>query len=67
VKYTTKDAVIEQVIVPAIEASGVARADEYDLDAIFDATFEYDPDLQAFVQDGTVEDFWAAVEKAALP
>lgn len=64
-KYDTKDDVMAYVIIPAVEAGHVASREDFDLDAIFDATFRYDEAEQAFVQVGDVDDFWAAVEKAA--
>ncbi|UOE45941.1 hypothetical protein [Agromyces larvae] len=44
----------------AIEANGTARADEYDVRAILDATHEFTP-RAGFVQTATVEEFWEAV------
>lgn len=64
--YTTKRDAIQAEIIDVIEASGVATADEYDIDAIADQVltsegtcFEY-----RIVVDETV-DFWAVVEAAA--
>ena len=64
--YTTKQDAIQAEIIDVIEASGVATADEYDIDAIADQVltsegtgFEY-----RSVVDETV-DFWAVVEAAA--
>ncbi|MDP9903239.1 hypothetical protein [Arthrobacter bambusae] len=65
--YVSKTDAIEQVIVPAIEANGaeVASRDEYDLDVIFDATFEYSPELGGYVSIADHDEFWAAVQAAA--
>lgn len=63
--YTTRhDA--EAMITTAIENGDVdnARA-EFDIEAIFEATCEYSPDLQAFVQTVDAEGFWSAVEDNA--
>ena len=64
--YTTKQDAIQAEIIDVIEASGVATADEYDIDAIADQVltsegtgFEY-----RIVVDEAV-DFWAVVEAAA--
>ena len=64
--YTTKQDAIQAEIIDVIEASGVATADEYDIDAIADQVltsegtgFEY-----RIVVDETV-DFWAVVEALA--
>ena len=64
--YTTKQDAIQAEIIDVIQASGVATADEYDIDAIADQVltsegtgFEY-----RIVVDETV-DFWAVVEAAA--
>lgn len=64
-RYTTRQDAIEQAIVPALGDFGT----DYDLDAIFDACFEYDP-CEGHIQDaGYVQvvddaDFWQAVEAA---
>ena len=64
--YTTaNDAKAE--IVAAIEASGVVEdaSTEYDIDAIFDATYAFDAERQVFEQSVDVDGFWAAVEAHA--
>lgn len=59
---TANDA--KAAIVDAIEA-GDAQAGDYDVDAIFDATYEWDVAGQRFVQTAEVAEFWAAVEANA--
>ena len=49
------------MITQAIE-SGAATADEYDIDQIFDAVFEYDG--KGFTQVVDQETFWSEIEKA---
>ena len=60
--YTTRQDAIAYAIEPALGE----YADQHDLDAIFEATFAYDADAQAFVQTADDETFWAAVEANAL-
>ncbi len=64
--YTTKRDAIQAEIIDVIEASGVATADEYDIDAIADQvlTSEGTSIEYRIVVDETV-DFWAAVQAAA--
>jgi len=62
--FTTKNEVIEE-IATAIEAGGAAKRDEYDLEQIADATFEYSAEVQAFVQILDGAEFWDAVGQAA--
>ncbi len=64
--YTTKQDAIQAEIIDVIEASGVATADEYDIDAIADQvlTSEGYGTKYRIVVDETV-DFWAAVQAAA--
>ena len=63
--YTTKQDAIQAEIIDVIEASGVATADEYDIDAIADQvlTSEGTGTKYRIVVDETV-DFWAVVEAA---
>ena len=58
--YTT-DQEAKAMITQAIE-SGAATADEYDIDQIFDAVFEYDG--KGFTQVVDQETFWSEIEKA---
>lgn len=60
--HEDKQSVMDE-IVAAIEATDVARAEEYDLDAIFDETYEWVPDLRRFVSIADPEEFWASVER----
>lgn len=66
--FATMDDVLAY-IAAAIEAGGAATRDEYDLDAIADKVAVWDPDRQQYLvsefPDDT-DDFWAAVEAAAL-
>ncbi|WP_166345181.1 hypothetical protein [Phytoactinopolyspora limicola] len=64
--YTTNLDAIE-AIATAIEAGGTdtAHRDEYDLDAIFRATHEYDAEAGGFVQTVDEDGFWAAVQRQA--
>ena len=60
--YTSKQDAIEQYIIPAIEGSGQATADEYDLDYVFDRVFTYEQALDGFIiEDSDV--FWDAVQE----
>lgn len=61
--FTTADDA-KAVIIESIE-NGAATRDEFDIDKIFDATFEWDG--RGFSQVVGVEDFWLAVEQAAYP
>lgn len=58
--FTTKQDAIAQVITPALGD----YADDFDIDQIFDATFEYDG--KGFTQIVDQDTFWAEVEKAAI-
>jgi len=62
---TATDAKAE--IATTIENSGVVEdaAAEYDVDAIFDATYGFDATTQVFVQTADVDTFWAEVESHA--
>lgn len=55
-------------IIEAIEGNGadVASRDEYDIAAIADRCYEYSPELRAFVQTISPDEFWPIVEEAAL-
>ena len=59
--YTTRDDAIAAVI-DAIEATGEATADEYDIDAIAD---EVVGDYASGYQLADEDTFWAAVERHA--
>ena len=60
--YTSRQDAIEQYIIPAIEGSGQATADEYDLDYVFDRVFTYEQALDGFIiEDSDV--FWDAVQE----
>jgi len=59
--YTT-DQEAKAMITQAIE-SGAATADEYDIDQIFDAVFEYDGKVYSQVVDQ--ETVWLEVERGA--
>lgn len=65
--FTTRQDVLEH-IAQIIEANGldVARRDEFDLNQIADATFEFSGELQKFVSIADEAEFWAAVQDAAL-
>lgn len=63
-KYTTRHDVNAE-IVAAIESGGSAFADEYDLDAIADECYPYNPGQQAFVCTATTDEFWASVQRNA--
>jgi hypothetical protein len=68
-RYTTRQDAIEQAILPALGE----HADDYDTDAIFDATFEHKVDRDGdgnehlntagFEQIVTDEEFWRVVEQ----
>ena len=67
--FTTKADVVAE-ITQAIE-NGDARAEEYDLDAIADECFTYDPAAghiqhAGYHQTATVEEFWQSVERHAI-
>ena len=67
--FTTRDDVIAH-ITDAIEAGGNAQASEFDLDAIADACYTYEPAAghiqdAGFTQTADVDEFWAAVQAAA--
>ncbi|MCX7445805.1 hypothetical protein OS125_11235 [Corynebacterium sp. P7003] len=57
-------------IIAAIEATGIASADEYNIDAIARECYEYDP-AHGHIQDAgfictaDVDEFWASVERHA--
>ena len=62
--YTTRNEAIATEIVEAIEATGVATASEYDVDAIADEVLGgYDEGYALTVTD---DEFWTAVERHAL-
>lgn len=61
--FTTADDA-KAYIATAIEAGDASR-EEFDIDAIFDAAFEYSTELQMFVQTVDEDGFWAAVQDAA--
>ena len=62
ITYTTKTDAINYAILPALGDF----AGEHDAEAIFEATFTYDAEAGGFVQTATTDEFWAAVEAAAL-
>lgn len=57
---------VSDEIIFAIEQTG-ALSDEFDLDQIADRCFSFSPEHQSFVTTTSIEDFWAEVDKAALP
>lgn len=63
--YTTRTEAIEREIITAIEAGGtdVARAEEYDIDAIANEVIV--PTNGAYIVIDDVEAFWTAVERHA--
>lgn len=61
--YFHRDHAIQHEIIDAIEATGVAKASEYDIDAIADKTIRW-PDA-GFCLDPNV-DFWAIVAEHEL-
>lgn len=73
-RYST-DSDAKAAIIEAIEAGGAAKSDEYDIDAIFEAAYEYitDTDDQGnqllntagFVQVVDDEAFWGIVAENA--
>lgn len=60
--YTTA-ADAKNMIIEVIE-SGAATSEEFDIDQIFDTTFEWDG--KGFSQIVDADGFWAAVEKAVI-
>jgi hypothetical protein len=66
-KWISKQQVIEEVIIPAIEANGawVAGRDEFDLERVFNQCFAYSASLGGFFQAVGDAEFWDAVENAA--
>lgn len=70
--FTTADDAKNAIRV-AIEGSGAASADDYDIDAIFDEAYEYEVDTNekgqellntaGFKQVVDVDEFWAIVER----
>lgn len=62
--FTTNRDAIEQVIIPAIEGTGVASASEYDVQAIFEAAFTWTG--RGFEQSVDEAGFWAIVEAAEV-
>jgi len=63
-KHSTRDEAIQSEIITAIEATGVATRDEYDIDAIADEVLGgYDEGYELIVDSAG---FWAAVERHAL-
>ena len=53
-------------IVEAIEAGGAATREEYDLDAVFAAVYQWDTHHQAYYQAGDTDALWSAVQAADL-
>ncbi|WP_026821113.1 hypothetical protein [Arthrobacter castelli] len=61
--FTTADDAKAHII--AVIESGDATRDEFDIEAIFTACYEYSTELQKFVPTVDGDEFWAAVEQAA--
>lgn len=59
--FTTRQDAIDHAIAPALD-----KVADFDLDAIFEATFTYDAARQGFVQTADEDEFWAAVQAAAV-
>lgn len=59
--FTTRQDAIDHAIAPALD-----KVTDFDLDAIFEATFTYDAARQGFVQTADEDEFWAAVQAAAV-
>lgn len=58
--YTTKTDAIAYAIEPALD-----NAEDFDMDAIFDACFTYDETEHGFVQTADEDEFWAVAAKCA--
>lgn len=52
---------VKEMIATAIESGHAANAEDFDLDAIQEATYEFNPETQRFESIATEEEFWAAV------
>ena len=66
-KYSTRNEAIQNEIINAIEASGIAKASDYDIDAIAELTIEQFSDNGNVWYESTVEpdEFWSIVENNA--
>lgn len=58
--FTTKQDLIDYVIIPSIESGGEATRDEYDIDAIADAISDVD-EKGRYYQKASEDDFWEIV------
>ena len=68
--FTDMNAVRDDIIT-AIESTGVASADEYNINAIASECYEYDPALghiqdAGFICIADTDEFWASVERNFL-
>lgn len=58
--FTTKQDLIDYVIIPAIESGGEATRDEYDIDVIADAVSDVD-ERGRYYQKVDADEFWEIV------
>ena len=67
--YSTRTECIESEITSTIEASGVAKADEYDIDAIADELVVMEPMDEhhecSYRVDADEDELWACVARSA--
>jgi hypothetical protein len=64
--YTTRQDILDHLLIPSLTEPGVSSPDDYDLEAIIDRCFTYVPQSGGFIQIVGTDTFWAIVAEEAL-